>query len=711
MLKQPIAPIKPVTDNYFGIKVIDPYRYMETFDSEAVQQWVKEQADYTNHVLAQLPERDSFLNRMLEIDASLPANIDSVKQLGSGGIFYLKQGKEDDVWKLYMRKQLHSDEVLLLDPAEFQTEPNKPYAINQFMPSWDGKYITCCVSVSGSEAMTLYVIDTQSHQKIDQPISRIPYGWCGYWLTGNQSFFYSRRQEMTEGMATTEKYENIKVSLHALGTDIAEDKVVLEYGASSLLRSPAQTPCVISMPSLNNYMLAIITEGTQRDFGLYIAPIATLNKREPHLTIPWEKICDEKDKVRSAQIHSNDIYLITCKNAPRFKIVRTSVANPNTASAKTILEPSDTIIKEIQSKEDALYVILMDSGVDKVIRIPYGGEAEQLQLPFSGSINFAWQDSRKERVLLQVTSWIKAEGLYEFNPATHQFSEIVLQPKGEYDEPGDLIAEELEVRSHEGTLVPLSIVYKKGLRLDGSNPCWLTVYGAYGSTYLCPHYRHHYYAWYERGGIAAFAHVRGGGEKGEAWYRSGFQQTKPNTWKDFIACAEYLIENQYTSPSKLSGEGGSAGGITIGRAITERPDLFAAACARVGNLNPLRMETTPNGKNNIPEFGSCETEAGFRALYEMDAYLHVEDGVHYPAVLVTHGINDPRVEPWLSTKFAARLQAASASGKPTLLRIDYTAGHGAGSTKTQAFQERADIFAFMIWQAGVADCKICSISP
>ena len=196
----------------------------------------------------------------------------------------------------------------------------------------------------------------------------------------------------------------------------------------------------------------------------------------------------------------------------------------------------------------------------------------------------------------------------------------------------------------------------------------------------------------------AFAHVRGGGAKGKEWYRAGFQQTKSNTWKDFIACAEYLIEQKYTSPAKLAGEGSSAGGILIGRAVIERPDLFAVAIPRVGLMNPVRFETTPHGIPNIAEFGSCATEVGFQALYEMDSYLHLQDRVNYPAMLITHGMNDPRVEPWQSTKFAAKAQATSASGKPVLLRMDYEAGHGNGSTMAQQLHEQADIFAFMMWQ-------------
>ncbi len=209
-------------------------------------------------------------------------------------------------------------------------------------------------------------------------------------------------------------------------------------------------------------------------------------------------------------------------------------------------------------------------------------------------------------------------------------------------------------------------------------------------------------AWYDRGGMIAFAHVRGGGELGEAWHKAGFQATKPNTWKDFIACAQYLVDRQYTRPAKMFGWAASAGGILIGRAIEERPDLFAAAVIDVPAADMLRIRD--HGRTvpfNIPEFGSVKTEAGFKALYAMSPYAHVQDGIKYPAVLITTGINDPRVAAWEPAKFAARLQAATASGKPVLLRVDYDAGHtGIDATRRQRDLEIADMFAFALWQTG-----------
>jgi prolyl oligopeptidase len=238
------------------------------------------------------------------------------------------------------------------------------------------------------------------------------------------------------------------------------------------------------------------------------------------------------------------------------------------------------------------------------------------------------------------------------------------------------------------------------MKMDGSNPTYLTGYGSYGTS-LTPSFAATRLAWHEKGGVFATCHVRGGGEYGEEWHLVGKGKTKPNTWRDFIACAQYLIDNKYTSPARLAGEGASAGGILIGRAITERPELFGAALVDIGVLDALRSETTANGETNIPEFGSTKTADGFAALYEMSAFHHVKDGTAYPAVLITTGINDPRVDSWEPGKMTARLQAATSSGKPVLLRVDYGGGHGSGSGATAAQESRADAYSFLLWRFGI----------
>ena len=303
-------------------------------------------------------------------------------------------------------------------------------------------------------------------------------------------------------------------------------------------------------------------------------------------------------------------------------------------------------------------------------------------------------------VMVRTASWTRAGATYAYDPATNRFTDMQLMPVGKFDNVSGYESIEVEIPSHDGVLVPLSVVYKSGLKLDGTNPTYLTGYGAYGLSRDVG-FSPTILAWLERGGVYAVSHVRGGGENGEAWHLAGQKLTKPNTWKDFIACGEYLISRGYTSRERLAGQGGSAGGILIGRAITERPDLFAAALLDVGSLDAVRAEFTTNGVPNIQEFGTVTREDEFRGLLEMSSYHHVKDGTKYPAVMLSHGINDPRVEPWMSAKMAARLQAATASTKPVLLRMDYHAGHGIGSTKLQQLQGLADKYAFLLWQMGM----------
>jgi prolyl oligopeptidase len=502
-------------------------------------------------------------------------------------------------------------------------------------------------------------------------------------------------QEVKKGMATTEKFQKSQVYWHRLGTDIEQDKTPLKYGVEPLVNvPPIAWPYILAVPN-SSYTIAGIYSGVNQRIDLYVSQFTSLSH-----TSEWKKICDASDEVTHFTVQGEDIYLLTSKNAPHFKIVKTSLEKPNLSEAETMLGQSDKIIRNMFAAHDALYAIVMHSGISEMVRISYDGKIEQLDLPFDGSVEFLENDPSADGILLSIMSWTKYDRDYEYDPKIDQFTEIELQPKGKYDAPDDLVSTEVTVKSHDGIMVPLSIIHKRGVQLDGSNPCLLVGYGGYAYSFD-PYYRRTQYAWYEQGGIWAIAHVRGGGENGEEWHRAGFQQTKPNTWKDFIACAEYLIKQQYTSPEKLAGEGTSAGGILIGRAITERPDLFSVAIPRVGVLNTVRFVTTPNGVCNVPELGSCDTEKGFHSLYEMDAFLHIRNGINYPAMIITHGITDPRVEPWQSAKFTAQVQATSTSNRPVLLRMDYEAGHGVGSTKTQLVRERADIFAFVMWQFGI----------
>jgi prolyl oligopeptidase len=386
-------------------------------------------------------------------------------------------------------------------------------------------------------------------------------------------------------------------------------------------------------------------------------------------------------------------------------VLQTSLAHPDLTGAKVAVPEGRTVLREVGAAADALYVKELDDGIYHILRVPSDGAPARLPIPIAGTVSMAGSDPRLDGIIFSETSWTTAARYCRYVPVTGQVVTTNLQPAGPYDNLDDLTSEEVKAPSYDGTMIPLSIVHKKGMALDGKNPTILYAYGSYGIT-QDPALGPSYIAWYERGGIFAVAHVRGGGEGGEAWHQGGFKLTKPNTWRDFIACGEYLVRQKYTSPAQMAVMGGSAGGITVGRAITERPDLFAAASARSGVVDALRAEREPNGPPNVPEFGSSRTQAGFEDLYAMDALQHVRDGVAYPAVLLTTGINDPRVSPSEPAKFAARLQAASSSGKPVLLRVDYQGGHGIGASRLQSEELTADTFAFFLWQFAHAPAAV-----
>jgi prolyl oligopeptidase len=406
-------------------------------------------------------------------------------------------------------------------------------------------------------------------------------------------------------------------------------------------------------------------------------------------------------EITSFAVHGDDLYLLSHQNASRYKVLQTSMTHPDVALAHVVVAPGHEVIDAIAAAKDALYVQAHDGTAGKLYRLAYARDAQPVAvaLPLAGAVQIVDSDLSRPGVVVSIASWTRHEAFYSVGAKDSQVADTGLQAVGPFGAPADLVADEVLVKSHDGLDVPLSIVHRKGMKLDGGNPTELDAYGAYGIT-DDPVYVPRLLAWYELGGVIATCHVRGGGIYGEQWHLAGKQLTKPNSWMDLIACGEYLVKQGYSSPAKMAVAGASAGAITAGRALTARPDLWAAVVSEVGELNAVRAETAADGVPDIPEFGTVKNQGQFNGLLEMDAFHHVEDGVKYPAALLLHGINDPRVPAWTSMKMAARLQAASTSGKPVLLRIDYDDGHGGDSTKTQRQERSADMWSFMLWQFG-----------
>ena len=692
----PVAPVRSVTDTYFGTKVEDPYRYMEKLDDPEVAGWFKKQDDYTRSVLAAIPGRSALLEKIREYDATGPARVTDLQRYRNDRIYFLKRLPDEDVAKLYVRTGVNGPEKLLVDPTK-QTGPGgEKFTLSYFYPSYDGRYVAYGISPTGSEDAVIHIYDAQTGKEAGETIDRAEFGGPS-WLPDGKSFVYNRLQKLGPSSGPYDKELLSRVYLHVVGTDAEKDRLIFGDGVAGTSFVPTDLPFVAVAPD-TAYALGLVAHGVANEITVYVAPVASLAGGN----IPWKKICYVEDEITSFDMKGDVIYLLSHKNASRFKVLRTKLSNPDVAKAEVVVPEGPALIKAVAAAADAVYVQEMEGGLGRLVRVPYGSDAsaQRVALPVEGVVTIAATDQRVPGALLTMDSWTKAQTIYTYDSGTGQTTDTKLQPVGPFDSPTDLESVEVKAKSYDGTMVPLSIVYKKGTKLDGSNPTILDGYGAYGIT-TDPYFDPVFLAWYERGGILAFAHVRGGGEYGEEWHLAGKKLTKPNTWKDAIACAQYLIDQKYTSPAKLAIRGGSAGGVLVGRSITERPDLFAVAFDQVPMSDVVREEFSPNGPPNIPEFGTVKEPDGFKGLYEMSPYAHIKDGTAYPAVMVTTGWNDPRVASWEPGKMAARLQAATSSGKPVLLRVDYDAGHGIGSTKTQRDETFGDMFSFGLWQFGV----------
>jgi prolyl oligopeptidase len=692
-LSQPVAPVRPVTDTYFGTPVVDPYRWMENLSSPEVQSWMKAQNDYTRDYLKHLPGRDALIKRVLALD-NASTRVGGLQFYG-GRYFYFKVTPEDQTPKLYARDGLAGKERLLADPQVLGGS-KKRFTLGDFYPSPDGKLVAVEVAAGGAEIGTLRIIDAAIGRPLTDSIDRI-LGAEVSWDASNKFFYYSRLQKLGPNDSPLEKELDRSSYLHHLGDNPDQDVVVFSRkGDPTLGLVPTDDPMVSITPG-SNYALGIVAHGVQNELTLFLSPADAVAKGAP----AWTKFVDVGDEVTSAAVMGHDLWLMTHKDAPRFKVIHLDLDHPDMTKADVTLAQSDLVLQGVSTAKDGLYIEAAQGGISHLLRIPYGQTAATpVPLPYAGAIEGFFTDINMDGALIRFAGWTEAPQWYAYDSTSDKLTDTNIEALNPTDFSG-ITSVEVTAPGADGTPIPLSILYKKGLPMNGQNPCLLEGYGAYGLN-IDPSFDATRLALLEKGIVIAYAHVRGGGENGEDWHLAGQKLTKQNTISDFIACAEYLIKQGYTSPSKLAGRGTSAGGITIGGALTQRPDLFTLCICNVGVVNALRAEAGPNGAANTPEFGSVKDPDGFKALYAMDAYQHVKDGTPYPAVLLITGANDRRVDPWELLKMTARLQAASSSKNPILLRIDYDAGHGMGSSKTQRDLITADQAALLLSRAAMA---------
>jgi prolyl oligopeptidase len=681
-----------VSDIYFGRTYNDPYRWLEDLKDTNVIAWFKAQGELTDRLLAKIPGRDALVQEWLALDKLKPASYSSITS-EHGRFFYKKTLGGENVGKLYFREGWNGTEKLLFDPATYKAGVTT--TINSYVPSWDGKYVAIGFSSGGAEYSEIRVLDIR-HGKL-LPESIYPsWGAVLGWMKDNKSFFYDA------GKVTDIKSPDIelnrKTRIHKLGTESTLDRDIFSDESNPELGINAKDwPEASIDESYPDYIIGDV-QTVQPEMRLFYAPASELKNKK----IKWNVLCKLSDNlVRGYAFHGDYVYAITHTDAPKYKVVRTRVQHPDWEHAETVIpEAADSVQYMVKSKH-YLFVVYSDGVVGRLAKYDLAaGKIQEIKLPASGTVGVSCPDRKTDRCLVYITSWTSPLTIYDFDAAKDTFAKSIFNTDVSYPGFENLVSQEVEAPGHDGAMIPLSIIYQKGITLDGSNSCILEGYGAYGFSETPYFSILHSVA--KRSVVLAIAHVRGGSEKGEAWYKAGFKTTKPNTWKDFISCAEYLVKKGYTSPQKLAGTGTSAGGILISRAITERPDLFAAAVCNVGCANAMRMEFTPNGPGNTPEFGTVKDPVECAALFEMDGVQHVQKGVKYTAVLGVCGWNDPRVAPWEPAKFVAALQAATTSEKPVLLKVNYDDGHFT-EEKIVTFKNFASQFAFLLWQTGQKD--------
>ena len=683
----PVARVAPVTETLFGTPVTDRYRWMEAEGPEWTA-YVQGQGAYARRVLDAIPGRDA-LQQAVERYTSAVVSVAS-SQVGGGLIFTEVRPAGADTFKLYVRDGLEGRDRLLIDPDAYASGASHA-SLDWWAASPDGSHVVFGTSPGGSENSTARILVTATGSLLPERIDRTENA-SPSWAPDGGSFFYNRLQPGT-APDSTDKYKLSASWRHRLNSDLAGDVKVLAKSSSPVVPvADTDFPIVEATPG-STLAIGAIVSGVQNEQALYATPLSEAVSGAP----TWRPICSATDKVTGAAVRGEDIYLLTHQDAPHYKIIRTSAASPTVADAITVVPESSSVIRGLAAARDGLYIQDLNAGLGGLRRLGPDGRMTTIGLPFEGSVDGLYADTLHDGAWFFLQGWVRPTVLCHVG-LDGRVVQTDIAPKPPIDVHA-YTSEEVFATAKDGTRVPLSIVYRRGLKRDGSAPLLLEAYGAYGVT-TDPAFLARWLPLLDLGGVFAVAHVRGGGELGEDWHLAGQKLTKPNTWRDMIAAAEHLIAERYTSSSKLAVLGGSAGGITVGRFLTERPDLAAVVISQVGVSNAMRSEFSPNGPPNIPEFGTVTEPQGFKALYAMDAYQHVRDGTRYPSVMLTTGLNDPRVSSWEPTKMTARLQAASASKTPVLLRVEADAGHGIGSTRSQRDRETADILAFMLWRTG-----------
>jgi prolyl oligopeptidase len=680
----PVARIDVVKDIYFGETISDPYRWMENPKDPDWLPYLKAQNAHTRAIIDALPDRAALLKRIEQLSGEAAAT--SRVQRAGGMTFIQQRPLGADNFKLFVR-QGDGPARVLVDPTAMSSAKSH-MSLDWWRASPDGKYVVYGLSKDGSEDSLLHILSVADGKDLPETIPNTE-GANPQWLDDAGGFFYT---QLTGAVATPERYLDAQARFHKLGTDPKTDPILMKRGlVAGVDYQKIQGPTIITSPG-SRYAILQLSD-VRPEGRWFIAPLADAMAGKAK----WVSFAGFDDEVTDLELIGDDLYLLVNKGSPRGRIVKTSAAAPSIATGTVVVPQHATLVIEGTSHaRDGIYLKIMDGGISRLQRLGFDGKVVDITLPFDGTIGAIFAVPTDDGVLISFQGWLTPAGIWSVDAAGH-LTDTGITPKPNIDVSA-YEAKRFFAAAKDGVKIPYTLIYKKGMKQDGTNPTWISAYGSYGAAAYTPAFAGRTLALVDAGAIVGYANVRGGGEYGREWHKAGQLANKPNTWRDLIAVCEELIAKKYTAAKHLAIGGRSAGGITVGRALTERPDLFAAVIDGVGWSNPLRYVVEQDGYGEEPEWGAISDPQGYKALKSIDSYQSVKDGTPYPAVLLTTGVTDPRVAPFHLGKMTARLQAATTSGKPILLRVDFDAGHGIGSTRAQQDREAADTYAFLLWQ-------------
>jgi prolyl oligopeptidase len=676
-VKYPETPKGDVVDNYFGVDVADPYRWLEDDKSEQVAQWVEAQNKVTFGYLDEIPFREAIkdrLNNLWDYSAKTSPFIRGGKTFS-----YERDGLQDQ-WVLYVQDSNDADPRVLIDPNQFSLDGT--VALSSIGVSHDAKYIAYATSDGGSDWNKISIRDIATGEDLSDELHWVKFSGIEWYKNG---FFYSRYDEPNKGDELSSANQYHKVYYHQVGTPQSSDKLIFQN-----LEYP-QRNYFAQVTSDQKFLIISETESTHGN-SLYIRNLST-DHDFIKLTTSFEYNYQVLDHI------DNYLYVLTNYKSPKYKLIKININSLDIGNWRDVIPEKKDVLESCVlagGKIIATYIEDVKSKVE-VYNLD-GDKLHQISLPTLGTVSGISAQLNHKLAFYTFSSFTVPSVIYSFNTETYE-SEVFFEPEIDFDFD-NYATKQVFYKSKDGTDVPMFIVHKKGIELNGQNPTLLYGYGGFNAT-VKPTFSTSRLVWLENGGVYALANIRGGGEYGENWYRSGTKLNKQNVFDDFIAAGEYLIGQGYTSNKKLAIQGGSNGGLLVGAVVNQRPDLFKVAIPQVGVMDMLRFHKFTIGWAWVNDYGSSEDSIQFLNLRNYSPIHNVQSGVRYPAILVTTADHDDRVVPAHSFKYIATLQDKQRKGaNPKLIRIQTRAGHGAGMPTSLIIQETADIYSFIFYNMG-----------